>query len=56
MQSNFKKEILTWYIQRKFRYPRQEWGNTTREQKFGLEFEKNEYDQIDSYCREKKID
>ena len=32
------------------------WGNTTREQKFGLEFEKKEYDQIDSYCRKKKID
>ena len=32
------------------------WGNTTREQKFGLEFGKNEYDQIDSYCRKKKID
>ena len=32
------------------------WGNTTREQKFGLEFGKNEYDQIDSYCKKKKID
>ena len=32
------------------------WGTTTREQKLGLEFEKNEYDIIDSYCREKQID
>lgn len=32
------------------------WGTTTREQKLGLEFEKNEYDIIDSYCSEKKID
>jgi len=28
------------------------WGTTTREQKFGLEFEKEEYDEIDRYCKE----
>lgn len=27
-------------------------GKTNREQKIGLEFEKNEYDQIDKYCKE----
>ena len=32
------------------------WGTTQREQKEGLEFEKKEYDEIDSYCSEKKID
>ena len=32
------------------------WGTTTREQKFGLEFEKPEYDEIDKYCKELKID
>ena len=32
------------------------WGKTTREQKFGLEFEKNEYDEIDIYCKKKNID
>jgi N-acetylneuraminate synthase len=32
------------------------WGTTTREQKFGLEFEKTEYDQIDLFCKEIKID
>jgi N-acetylneuraminate synthase len=32
------------------------WGTTTREQKLGLEFEKEEYDIIDKYCKEKKID
>lgn len=32
------------------------WGNTTREQKFGLEFEKKEYDEIDNYCKKKGID
>ena len=32
------------------------WGKTTREQKLGLEFEKLEYDEIDKYCKELKID
>ena len=32
------------------------WGTTTREQKMGLEFNKEEYDQIDNYCNELKID
>ena len=32
------------------------WGTTQREQKDGLEFEKKEYDEINSYCSEKKID
>jgi N-acetylneuraminate synthase len=32
------------------------WGNTQREQKFGLEFSKKEYDEIDAYCKLMKID
>ncbi len=32
------------------------WGTTTREQKLGLEFNKKEYDVIDAYCKEKKIE
>ena len=32
------------------------WGTSTREQKIGLEFEKEEYDTINSYCNEKEID
>ena len=32
------------------------WGNTTREQKMGLEFEKKEYDQINEYCSSLDID
>jgi len=32
------------------------WGNTTRDQKLGLEFGKKEYDIIDSYCKDKNID
>ena len=32
------------------------WGTTTREQKLGLEFEKDEYDEIDDYCKKLGID
>lgn len=32
------------------------WGKTFREQKLGLEFEKKEFDSIDKYCKELKID
>ncbi len=32
------------------------WGTTNREQKLGLELEKAEYDEIDRYCKEKKIE
>ncbi|MEX2059957.1 MAG: N-acetylneuraminate synthase family protein [Nitrosopumilaceae archaeon] len=31
------------------------WGTTTRDQKLGLEFGKKEYDQIDEYCKQRKI-
>ena len=33
-----------------------QWGTTTREQKVGLEFELNEYQLIDEYCKEKNIE
>ena len=32
------------------------WGKTQRDQKKGLEFEKKEYDEIDSYCKQLNID
>ncbi len=32
------------------------WGTTQREQKEGLEFGKEEYDEIDKYCKEKGIE
>ena len=32
------------------------WGNTTRDQKNGLEFSKTEYDEIDKYSKSKNID
>ena len=31
------------------------WGNTQRQQKEGLEFGSNEYDEIDKYCKQKNI-
>jgi len=31
------------------------WGTTTRDQKLGLEFEKNEYDIINNFCKTKNI-
>ncbi len=31
------------------------WGNTTRQQKMGLEFGAKEYDEIDRYCKAKEI-
>ena len=52
-----KRDINLVYSKEVLDTPRQSpWGNTTREQKYGLEFEKKEYDEIDSYCRKKKID
>ena len=32
------------------------WGTTTREQKNGIEFSKNEYDIIDKYCKNNHIE
>lgn len=38
------------------KYRESPWGNTNRAQKLGLEFGKEEYDQIDQRCKEKGID
>jgi N-acetylneuraminate synthase len=38
------------------RYRESPWGTTNREQKNGLEFGKEEYDEIDAYCKEKGIE
>ena len=52
-----KRTIDIVYDKKTLDTPRESpWGNTTREQKFGLEFEKSEYDEIDKYCKELKID
>tara|TARA_B100000378_G_scaffold225465_1_gene189327 strand:- start:263 stop:1093 length:831 start_codon:yes stop_codon:yes gene_type:complete len=51
-----KRTIETVYSKEVLDTPRESpWGTTTREQKLGLEFNKKEYDIIDSYCKQKQI-
>mgnify|MGYP001482210205 FL=1 len=52
-----KRKIELVYDKQTLDLPRvSPWGSTTREQKFGLEFEKEEYDEIDKYCKHLNID
>jgi N-acetylneuraminate synthase len=52
-----KRTIERVYSKQELDKPRESpWGTTTREQKLGLEFGKDEYDEIDRYCKEKKIE
>ena len=52
-----KRTIDIVYDQKTLDIPRKSpWGETTREQKMGLEFEKPEYDEIEKYCKEVNID
>jgi N-acetylneuraminate synthase len=53
----FQKRTLDLvYTQEELDKPRESpWGTTNREQKEGLEFGEAEYDEIDSYCKEKGI-
>ena len=52
-----KRTIDIVYDKKTLDTPRESpWGTTTREQKFGLEFEKSEYDQIALYCEELNMD
>ena len=62
-QANFdavkfqKRDINLVYTKEMLDAPRESpWGTTQREQKFGLEFEEKEYDEIDNYCKIKSID
>jgi len=51
-----KRTIDVVYTQEYLEGPRESpWGTTQREQKEGLEFGKEEYDIIDSYCKERGI-
>ena len=51
-----KRTIDLVYTKEELDKPRESpWGTTTREQKNGLEFGKNQYDEIDEYCRGRKI-
>ncbi len=38
------------------KYRESPWGTTNREQKMGLEFGKDDYDEIDHYCKDKGIE
>jgi N-acetylneuraminate synthase len=52
-----KRTIDVVYSKEYLESPRQSpWGTTQREQKEGLEFSKEEYDEIDRYCRKKGIE
>lgn len=51
-----KRNIEKVYSKEVLDSPRESpWGTTTREQKLGLEFSIKQYEQIDKYCKEKKI-
>jgi N-acetylneuraminate synthase len=51
-----KRDVLKVYSKEILDTPRKSpWGTTTREQKFGLEFEKKQYDEIDAYCKKINI-
>jgi len=51
-----KRDINTVYTQEYLDSSRQSpWGTTQRDQKNGLEFGKEEYDEIDRYCKEKGV-
>jgi len=52
-----KRTIEKVYSKEVLDSPREsQWGTTTRDQKLGLEFEKEEFDIIDKYCKEKEIE
>ena len=50
-----KRDIDIVYSKDQLKKPRSSpFGSTEREQKEGLEFNENEYDSINNYCKEKK--
>ena len=52
-----KRDIETVYTKEDLNTPRESpWGKTTRDQKYGIEFSENDYDEIDKYCKNKKIE
>lgn len=52
-----KRDLDMVYTQEFLDSPRESpWGDTQRHQKSGLEFTKEDYIEIDKYCKEKKID
>ena len=52
-----KRDVDLVYTQEFLDGPREsQWGNTQRDQKKGLEFEEKEYNEINSYCKNKNIE
>jgi len=52
-----KRTLDKVYTQDFLNSPRESpWGNTQRDQKAGLEFDFDEYEEIDGYCKHKKIE
>jgi N-acetylneuraminate synthase len=52
-----KRDINLVYSKEMLDSPRESpWGKTQRDQKKGLEFGEQEYDEIDNFCKEKKIE
>ena len=52
-----KRDINQVYTQEFLNSPRESpWGSSQREQKAGLEFSVNQYNEIDKYCKEKSIE
>jgi len=52
-----KRDLNQVYTQEFLDSPREsQWGTTQRDQKKGLEFDIEQYKEIDSYCKEKKIE
>ena len=52
-----KRDINQVYTQEFLDSPREsQWGTTQREQKLGLEFSADEYQEIDDYCKEKGLE
>jgi N-acetylneuraminate synthase len=52
-----KRDIDEVYTQEFLESPREsQWGTTQRDQKKGLEFDADQYKQIDDYCKKKKIE
>lgn len=52
-----KRTIDVVYSQEELDKPRESpWGATTRDQKYGLEFTEEQYDEIDRFCKQKNID
>jgi N-acetylneuraminate synthase len=52
-----KRDLDKVYTQEFLNSPREsQWGTTQREQKSGLEFSKEQYEEIDQYCKKKNIE